>query len=135
LAAAPWLAALPARASTEAVFTAVADATLFAQQGGGTAYDAVADGQGANLWTSVLAAGVVRRALVRFDASALPAGAQVLAVRVEAFMIRLREPQSLALHRIDAAWSEGPANGGDAGVGALRPARSRAARNRSPWYS
>jgi MYXO-CTERM domain-containing protein len=103
---------------TETVLPAVADATIFAEQGGGTAYDAVADGQGASPWTSVLAAGVVRRALVRFDMSALPPGSQVLAARVEAFMIRLREPQSLALHRIDAAWSEGPANGGDAGVGA-----------------
>lgn len=118
LAAAPWLAALPARASTEAVFTAVADATLFAQQGGGTAYDAVADGQGGSLWTSVLAAGVVRRALMRFDLSSIPPGSVVVAASVEAFMIRLREPQPLTLHRVTAAWGEGPSNGGDAGVGA-----------------
>lgn len=102
----------------ETVLPALADATIFAEQTGGTAYDAVADGKGANLWTSVIVAGVVRRALVRFDTSALPPGAQVLAARVEAFMIRLREPQAIALHRIGAAWSEGPANGGDAGVGA-----------------
>lgn len=97
---------------------AAADATIFADQGGGTAYDAVADGRGANLWTSVIAAGVVRRALLRFDLSSVPLGAQVLSARVEAFMIRLREPQSIALHRVESAWSEGPANGGDAGVGA-----------------
>ena len=100
------------------VFEAVADATIFAEQTGGTLYDAVADGRGGNLWTSVLAAGVVRRALVRFDLSALPAGAQVVSVQVEAFMIRLREPQTITLHRITAPWGEGPANGGDAGIGA-----------------
>jgi hypothetical protein len=103
---------------TTTELTAVADATIFAEQGGGTAYDAVADGQGGSLWTSVLAAGVVRRALFRFDLTALPPGSQVLEARVEAFMIRLREPQALALHRISAAWGEGPSNGGDAGVGA-----------------
>lgn len=108
-----------AQATTQfSAFEAVADATIFAEQSGGTAYDAVADGRGGNLWTSVLAAGVVRRALVRFDLSALPAGAQVVSVQVEAFMIRLREPQTIALHRITAPWSEGPANGGDAGIGA-----------------
>jgi len=107
-----------AQAAQLSVFEAAADATIFAEQSGGTAYDAVADGRGPNLWTSVIAAGVVRRALVRFDLSALPAGAQVLSVQVEAFLIRVREPQTIVLHRITAPWSEGPANGGDAGIGA-----------------
>ena len=118
LAAAPLLGALPARASTMAEFTAVADSTIFAEQGGGTAFDAVADGQGGSLWTSVLASGLVRRALMRFDLAAIPRGAVVLEASVEAFMIRLREPQALTLHRVTAAWGEGPSNGGDAGVGA-----------------
>lgn len=118
LAAMPLLGAAPARAEGAGEFSAVADATIFAEQSGGGAYDAVADGQGGSLWTSVLAAGVVRRALFRFDLAAIPPGAVVLEATVEAFMIRLREPQSLALHRIGAAWGEGPSNGGDAGVGA-----------------
>jgi hypothetical protein len=113
---------LPGRSRAQAAqlstLECVADATIFAEQTGGTAYDAVADGSGANLWTSVIAAGVVRRALLRFDLSALPAGAQLLEARLEAFMIRLREPQSIALHRITAAWGEGASNGGDAGIGA-----------------
>lgn len=115
-----WASAGGARAQPvlESVLPCVADATIFAEQGGGTAYDAVADGQGASLWTSVLAAGVVRRALMRFDLAGLPPGAQVLSARVEGFMIRLREPQSITLHRLSAAWGEGPSNGGDAGVGA-----------------
>ncbi len=113
-------AALSARAeqANQTVLTAVADATLFAEQSGGTAYDAVADGQGANLWTSVLAAGVVRRALLRFDTAAVPPGAQVVQVQLELFAIRIRLAQSLTLHRVLAPWGEGPSNGGDAGVGA-----------------
>jgi hypothetical protein len=108
----------PVQAATLGEFSAVADATIFAEQGGGYAYDGVADGQGGSLWTSVLAAGVVRRALVRFDVSGIPPGAVVLEAGVEAFMIRLREPQTLALHRLTASWGEGPSNGGDAGIGA-----------------
>ncbi|NJN00261.1 MAG: hypothetical protein HC793_00845, partial [Aquincola sp.] len=100
------------------VMVASADATIFAEQTGGTAYDAVADGSGPNLWTSVIAAGVVRRALLRFDLSMLPPGSQVLEAHLDAFMIRLREPQTIALHRITAGWSEGASNGGDAGIGA-----------------
>ena len=95
LAAAPLAAVSPAHAATVADFAAVADATIFANQNGDTTYDAVADGQGGSLWTSVLAAGVVRRALLRFDLSGIPAGAVVLEASIEAFMIRLREPQAL----------------------------------------
>jgi hypothetical protein len=108
----------PAHAAQLSTIEAVADATTFAEQSGGVAYDAVADGSGPNLWASVIAAGVVRRALLRFDLSVLPHGASVLEASLEAFMIRLREPQSIALHRLTAAWGEGTSNGGDAGVGA-----------------
>ena len=120
-----WLCAglgagLPAAAeqATESLLPAVADASVFADQGGGSAYDATADGSGANLWTSVIAAGVIRRALLRFDTSPVPPGAQVVQVQLEAFAIRIRTAQSLGLHRLLAPWAEGPANGGDAGVGA-----------------
>jgi hypothetical protein len=105
-------------AATTTVLQASADATIFADQGGATTYDAVADGSGPNLWTSVIAAGVIRRSLLRFDTSAVPPGAQVVQVQVEAFAIRLRAAQTLSLHRLLAAWGEGPSNGGDAGVGA-----------------
>jgi hypothetical protein len=112
------LARTRAHAAQLSTIETVADATIFAEQSGGTAYDSVADGAGPNLWTSVIAAGVVRRALLRFDLSLLPPGASVLEARLEAFMIRLREPQSITLHRITSAWGEGASNGGDAGVGA-----------------
>ncbi len=120
LATAAAAAAWPARAqqATQTLLPALADATVFADQGGGTAYDASADGSGPNLWTSVIAAGVIRRALVRFDTGALPPGAQVVHAQLQAFAIRIRSPQALTLHRLLASWGEGASNGGDAGVGA-----------------
>lgn len=116
--AAPAVLPALAEVASESVLEAVADATVFASQGGGTTYDPVADGSGPNLWTSVIAAGVIRRALLRFDTSSIPAGAQVVQVQLEAFAIRLRAAQDLQLHRLLAAWGEGPSNGGDAGIGA-----------------
>lgn len=97
---------------------AVADATVFHDVGGSPAYDGVADGAGPNLWTSVLAAGVTRRALVRFDLSALPPGARVTEVSLSLAQIRARDGHAVAVHRVLAPWGEGASNGGDAGIGA-----------------
>ncbi|MFN0183366.1 MAG: DNRLRE domain-containing protein [Aquabacterium sp.] len=100
----------------------LADATVFTAQGGGTDYDQVADGRGGSLWTSVTAGGVVRRALVKFDLSPLPPGAVVQSVQLSIHQIRSREDHPVALHRLLGPWTEGPADGGDAGVGALASA-------------
>lgn len=96
----------------------VADATLFNNTGGGTQYDAVADGSGPNLWTSVIAGGVARRALLRFDLSALPPDAVVTEVVLSLSQVRARDGHEVAVHRLLASWGEGLSNGGDAGVGA-----------------
>lgn len=97
---------------------AVADTTIFANQGGDTAYDATSDGSGPNIWTSVLAAGVTRRALIRFDLSAIPTGSQVVSASLQLFVVRARDEHNLSLHRVLAPWGEGSSNGGDAGIGA-----------------
>jgi MYXO-CTERM domain-containing protein len=107
-----------AAAATELRITPSADTTIFAEQSGSTAYDAVSDGSGANLWTSVLASGVTRRALVRFDLGAVPPGSRVLSARLQVFEIRARDEHVVSLHRVLAAWGEAGSNGGDAGVGA-----------------
>jgi hypothetical protein len=107
-----------ARAATELRITPSADTTIYAEQGGGTGYDAISDGSGPNLWTSVLAAGVTRRALIRFDMTALPPGAKVLSARLQLFEVRARDEHTVSLHRVLAAWGESGSNGGDAGVGA-----------------
>jgi hypothetical protein len=107
-----------ARAATEVRISPSADTTIYAEQGGGTGYDAISDGSGPSLWTSVIAAGVTRRALIRFDMTALPPGAKVLSARLQLFEVRARDEHTVSLHRVLAAWGEAGSNGGDAGVGA-----------------
>lgn len=107
-----------ASASTEVRIGPNADTTIFAEQGGGTGYDAISDGSGPNLWTSVIAAGVTRRALIRFDLTALPAGSRVLSAQLQVFEVRARDEHAVSLHRVLAPWGEAGSNGGDAGVGA-----------------
>lgn len=109
-------------AATEVRLIPNADTTIFADQGGGTSYDATSDGSGPNLWTSVIAAGVTRRALLRFDLTAVPPGSRVLSARLQLFEIRARDEHVVSLHRVLAPWGEAGSNGGDAGVGA--PAQS-----------
>jgi hypothetical protein len=111
-------AAGTSQAATELRIVPSADTTIFAEQGGATTYDATSDGSGPNLWTSVLAAGVTRRALVRFDLSAVPPGSRVLSARLQLFEVRARDEHLVTLHRVLAAWGEAGSNGGDAGVGA-----------------
>jgi len=97
---------------------AVADTTIFGNQGGDTAFDATSDGSGPNIWTAVLASGTTRRALIRFDLSSIPAGSRVVSASLDFFVVRARDEHNTSLHRVLAAWGEGASNGGDAGVGA-----------------
>lgn len=110
--------AVAAQQSVEHRIRPVADATIYAQQDGSTALDATADGKGPNLWTSVIASGATRRALLRFDLSTIPPGSQVESVQLELFEIRARDEHVVSVHRMLASWGEGASNGGDAGVGA-----------------
>jgi hypothetical protein len=130
--------ALGAAAQTQELrLTPVADATIFAEQTGGTAYDAMADGQGGNLWSGTLVAGVVRRSLIRFDLGAIPPGSVIREVTLSLAQIRARGDHLHGLHRITEAWTEGPANGGDAGIGAAATAGDVTWSHRSwpamPW--
>ena len=100
----------------EVTLTPAQDASIY---GGAAGYDNIADGAGTYLWTSVTAAGVVRRALLRFDLSALPAGAQVQQVQLGIYLSRSQasDPQ-VNLHKLNASWTEGAADGGSQGHGA-----------------
>jgi hypothetical protein len=80
--------------------------------------DDVADAQGDFLWTSVLASGVVRRALIKFDLSVIPAGATVTEVRLELYQSMTRGAHDVTVHRLLSSWGEGPSNGGGQGAGA-----------------
>lgn len=96
--------------------TAVSDATIF--DDGTAEFESRADGIGPHVWTSTIASGAKRRMLLRFDFSAIPPGSTVRSVRLSLLQNRARGEHPVAVHRVLAAWSEGPANGGGGGVGA-----------------
>lgn len=103
-------------AAAELTLTASQDASIF---GAAAGYDQAADGAGPHLWASVTAAGVARRALLRFDLSAVPPGSQVQQVELSLYLSRAQDRDPLvSVHRLLAAWTEGPANGGGQGHGA-----------------
>jgi hypothetical protein len=84
----------------------------------GTAASAgLSDGTGDYLWLSVTAEGLNRRALVKFDLTAVPAGAVVREVRVSLYQSRSRENHSVSIHRLTRGWGESSSNAGGAGTG------------------
>jgi len=100
----------------EVTLAPVRDASIYGLPPG---YDNTADGVGPYLWVAVTDAGVARRALLRFDLTAIPAGAQIQQVQLSLYLSRAQpiDPQVTA-HRVTAPWTEGPANGGSQGHGA-----------------
>jgi hypothetical protein len=94
------------------------DATIY----GGTGFDNTADGAGPHVWTSVTNGGFTRRALLRFELSAVPAGSVVTAVELSLTQSRSLSSHNVTVHRLTAAWTEGPANPGNAGAGAAASA-------------
>jgi hypothetical protein len=97
----------------------VADTTIFADiTGNNLSWDDVSDGQGESLWLSTTAGGVLRRSLVRFDLSAIPAGSLVVSATLTLYESRSRADHDVALHKVLAPWGEGLSNGGGQGEGA-----------------
>lgn len=92
----------------------VADASIF---NGTLGADTLADGAGPHLWLAVTAEGLNRRALLRFDVSALPPGSVVRSARLVLYESRSRTDQVVRVHRVLAPWTEGPADGGGSGTG------------------
>jgi len=77
------VAAQPARAADAGLsshrLTPVADTSLYSDiTGSSSSWDDVSDGQGESLWLSTTAGGLLRRALLRFDLSQIPAGQRVV---------------------------------------------------------
>jgi hypothetical protein len=108
LLAATLCAALPAAARADSiVLTAVADATLIesvdaTQYALGAAYNIYCGRVGTN------GGGTLRRALVRFDLSAIPAGSTVTSASLKVYMSQTNTgTQSTALHRVLQSWGEG----------------------------
>lgn len=90
------------------VLVPVADTTLIEEPTG-----ALANGAGERFFVGRVGANAGstrRRALLRFDLSALPAGAQVSAVSLTISLERSRQAGDLpiTLHRVTQSWTEGP---------------------------
>lgn len=102
-----------AQAATLAV-EPVADTSIYRGDG----FDNVSDGAGPHIWVATTAGGVTRRALVRFDLSAIAPGSQINSATLRIYESRSRDVHAVALHRLTRSWGESTSNGGDAGVGA-----------------
>jgi hypothetical protein len=122
-----------AGAAAELSFAPVADTSIFF----GAGFDSVADGAGPHLWLAVTAGDFNRRALLRFDLSAIPSGSVVREVRLSLYESRARDQHSVSVHRLLAAWGEGLSNAGTSGAGAPATPGSATWSNRfhpgTPW--
>jgi hypothetical protein len=90
------------------VLVPAADSTLIEEAAGG-----LANGAGERFFVGRVGANAGstrRRALLRFDLSGLPAGAQVTAVSLSLSLERSRQAGDLpiTLHRVTQSWAEGP---------------------------
>lgn len=102
-------------AERRVVLTPVQDTSIFS---GTSDSDGLADGMGGSLWLSVIAGGLNRRLLMRFDLSAIPPGSQILEVSLSLYELRARDAHPVHVHRLLESWGEGASNAGTAGTGA-----------------
>ncbi len=100
-------------------FMASDDATIFSESGD------VANAQGEFLFVGQNNQGNNRRALVRFDVSALPEGATVTVVTLQMEMTQSNGGEiAVAVFPVEADWSEGSASGMGNGGGQGSPAQN-----------
>ncbi len=95
----------PAAAQTTTAVPCALDNTLYENANGD-----FSNALGESVFVGVTAQGRIRRALVRFDvANALPAGARVVAVRLEMNVVAsgAQAPTTMHAHRVLAPWGEG----------------------------
>jgi len=76
------------------------------------------NGQGPGLFTGATSSGGLRRALLAFDLSSIPAHAPIASASVTLFMDKtVSGPSGVSAHRVREAWGEGASNAGDPGGG------------------
>lgn len=85
----------------------VADSTIYSED-----FAVAANGSGQYLFSGkVIRSDYVRRALLRFDLSVIPAGSTITAAELRLNMSRtIAGPLSFSLHRVTASWGEGTSN-------------------------
>ncbi len=110
------VAGMAPASAAEVVLEPVADASIFL--GGDPVV--LAEGSGEYLWSLSTGGGLMRRMLIRFDLGVVPVGSTIRSVELSLYEStpRPRDNPSLFLHRLQASWTEGPANAGSAGSGA-----------------
>lgn len=101
------LAALPAAADT-VVLPAAADTTIYEN------FDDSGNGSGEWFFAGVTNTGAIRRALIRFDLSALPPGTQIQSVSLRLGLSRGNGSNpTVGMHKITQEWTEGGRNSDD----------------------
>lgn len=121
--AAAWLLALPpaqAAGSSSLSLVASQDAPIFGPDGGvaGVDFASHANGAGYSIYVGMNGSGSVRRALLKFDFSALPARAYVTEARLVMALDRVPNASSqlLSLHVLTSPWTSGSSNSDVAGT-------------------
>ncbi len=121
-----FCAVIPFASATKAetvTLIPVADSTLYSES------SAEANGAGDHLFAGRTDAAELRRSLLRFDLSAVPAGSTINSVSLTLFVSRTRaQAVPVALHYVNASWGEGTSHapGEEGGGGA-------AATNDATW--
>ncbi len=106
------LHACMAQAATTLRLSAIADSSMMSES------EAIADGAGPHIWVGQTVGGVYRRAMLRFDLSAIEPGSVVLGARLTVFMSKTIHPgRMIAVHRLVSSWGEGSSSGGSGGAG------------------
>lgn len=99
----------------EAVLEPMQDTSIYAGTSGS---NTLSDGKGESLWLATTAEGLTRRALIKFDLSAIPPGSVIRQTTLFLYQLRARDEHVVRLHRVLASWGEGASNAGSAGTGA-----------------
>jgi hypothetical protein len=84
---------------------------------------ATSNGAGPHMFVGQTSFAGVRRALVQFDVTSIPAAAQIDGVSLSFNVTRGHGTQSITLHRLLTDWGEGASNSGDFSGGRLAPAQ------------
>lgn len=98
-----WIAAPEAQAQTEIILTPVKDNTLYEDAAG-----SLSNGAGDRMFTGVTLQPGLRRALVVFDLSVIPAGQVIIEATLTLDQVMtISGPHDVSLHRVLADWGEG----------------------------
>ncbi len=130
--AAALLAATAAAKAETLSFLPTKDNTLYQDAAG-----SLSNGQGAYLFSGRTKDGFIRRGLMAFNLSAIPAEARVTAVTLTLYSSKSSKPPlpvEISLRKVTRNWGEGASNAGDPG-GAGAPAQTGDATWRHTFYS